>query len=41
MNNAGARVMATLEQTTDDIFDFHVEVSLRGTFYGCKAVAPP
>lgn len=40
INNAGTRVVASLEETTDQVFDQHMNVNLRGTFYCCKAAAP-
>lgn len=40
VNAAGIRAVATLENTTDEVFDLHMNVNLRGTFYSCKAAAP-
>lgn len=40
VNAAGVRAVATLEETTDKVFDLHVDVNLRGPFYTCKAVVP-
>ncbi len=40
VNCAGVRAVATLAETTDEVFDLHMNVNLRGTLYTCKAVAP-
>lgn len=40
VNAAGIRAVATLEDTTHEMFDLHVDVNLRGPFYSCKAAAP-
>jgi NAD(P)-dependent dehydrogenase (short-subunit alcohol dehydrogenase family) len=40
VNGAGVRAVASLEETTDEVFDLHVDVNLRGPFYTCKAVVP-
>lgn len=38
INNAGIRIFAWLEETTDEIWNSQMDINLRGTFNCCKAV---
>ena len=40
INNAGIRLLALLEETTDEMWDAQMNVNLRGVFNTCKAVVP-
>lgn len=40
INNAGAGLFATVDQTTEEDFDNILAVNLKGVFYGIKAVLP-
>lgn len=40
MNNAGAGIVGALELTTQEEFDFQMEVNFRGVFNVCTAVVP-
>ena len=40
VNNAGIRLLALLEETTEEIWDSQMNVNLRGVFNTCKAVVP-
>jgi 3-oxoacyl-[acyl-carrier protein] reductase len=39
INNAGIMNMATIKDSTDDLFDRHIEVNLRGTFNTLREAA--
>ena len=38
--NAGVCQLAPFEQMTDDMFDFHINVNIKGAWNTCKAVIP-
>jgi uncharacterized protein len=40
VNNAGAGLFASMDQTTEEDLDCMLAVNLKGTFYGIKAVLP-
>jgi NAD(P)-dependent dehydrogenase (short-subunit alcohol dehydrogenase family) len=40
VNNAGVARYASLEETTDDLFDWHVAINLRGPFLMTRAALP-
>jgi 3-oxoacyl-[acyl-carrier protein] reductase len=40
VNNAGRTLYSSLVDMTDEMFEFVINVNLRGTFYCCRAVLP-
>lgn len=40
INNAGIRILALLEESTDQIWDSQMNVNLRGVFNTCKTIVP-
>jgi NAD(P)-dependent dehydrogenase (short-subunit alcohol dehydrogenase family) len=40
VNSAGVSKIAPIEETTDDVWDFTLNVNLRGPFFTCRAIVP-
>ena len=40
LNNAGIFKVASIEETTEEIWDRHLDINLKAMFFGARAVAP-